>query len=76
MTLTSAKSKVINEIENILPEFIHFVPGHPIAGTEMSGPDAGFEDLFDNLANKNNNSIMSDEEQSKKNDLYKDFMKS
>ena len=44
----SAKSKVINEIENILPEFIHFVPGHPIAGTEMSGPDAGFEDLFDN----------------------------
>ena len=44
----SAKSKVIIEIEDILPESIHFVPGHPIAGTEMSGPEAGFADLFDN----------------------------
>ena len=44
----SAKSKVIIEIEDILPESLHFVPGHPIAGTEMSGPEAGFVDLFDN----------------------------
>ena len=44
----SAKSKVIIEIEDILPESLHFVPGHPIAGTEMSGPEAGFADLFDN----------------------------
>ena len=44
----SAKSKVIIEIEDILPESINFVPGHPIAGTEMSGPEAGFADLFDN----------------------------
>ena len=39
---------MIIEIEDILPESIHFVPGHPIAGTEMSGPEAGFADLFDN----------------------------
>ena len=44
----SAKSKVIIEIEDILSESIHFVPGHPIAGTEMSGPEAGFVELFDN----------------------------
>ena len=44
----SAKSRVIIEIEDILHESIHFVPGHPIAGTEMSGPEAGFADLFDN----------------------------
>jgi cyclohexadieny/prephenate dehydrogenase len=27
---------------------VHFIPGHPLAGTEKSGPDAGFADLFDN----------------------------
>ena len=26
---------------------VHFIPGHPLAGTENSGPDAGFADLFD-----------------------------
>jgi cyclohexadieny/prephenate dehydrogenase len=26
---------------------VHFIPGHPIAGTEHSGPDAGFAELFD-----------------------------
>ncbi|MHA1190112.1 MAG: prephenate dehydrogenase/arogenate dehydrogenase family protein, partial [Alphaproteobacteria bacterium] len=30
-----------------LPDTVHFVPGHPVAGTEHSGPDAGFADLFD-----------------------------
>ncbi len=30
-----------------MPEGVHFIPGHPIAGTEQSGPDAGFPTLFD-----------------------------
>lgn len=30
-----------------LPDSVHFIPGHPIAGTEDSGPDAGFADLFE-----------------------------
>ena len=44
----STKSQVIDEIMEILPENIHFIPGHTIAGTEMSGPEAGFAELFDN----------------------------
>jgi len=44
----STKSQVIDEIIEILPKNIHFIPGHPIAGTEMSGPEAGFTELFDN----------------------------
>ena len=31
-----------------LPDSVHIVPGHPIAGTERSGPDAGFAELFQN----------------------------
>ena len=31
----------------ILPDGVHFVPGHPVAGTEHSGPDAGFAELFE-----------------------------
>jgi cyclohexadieny/prephenate dehydrogenase len=31
-----------------LPKTVHFVPAHPVAGTEHSGPDAGFAELFDN----------------------------
>ena len=30
-----------------VPQGVHFVPGHPIAGTEQSGPEAGFAELFD-----------------------------
>lgn len=30
-----------------MPENIHFIPGHPLAGTEKSGPDAGFPGLFE-----------------------------
>jgi cyclohexadieny/prephenate dehydrogenase len=44
----SAKLSVIEELKGILPNGIEFVPGHPIAGTEESGPDAGFAELFDN----------------------------
>jgi cyclohexadieny/prephenate dehydrogenase len=43
----SAKGKVQAEIAPLLDGRVHFVPGHPIAGTEQSGPDAGFADLFD-----------------------------
>ncbi|MDA9033939.1 prephenate/arogenate dehydrogenase family protein [Hyphomicrobiales bacterium] len=44
----SAKLSVIKELKNIIPGNIEFVPGHPIAGTEESGPDSGFAELFDN----------------------------
>jgi cyclohexadieny/prephenate dehydrogenase len=43
----SVKTAVIRDIEPALPEGVHFVPGHPIAGTEFSGPAAGFAELFE-----------------------------
>ncbi|MBB4267370.1 prephenate/arogenate dehydrogenase family protein [Roseospira visakhapatnamensis] len=42
----SVKQAAIAAIRPHLPEGVHLVPGHPIAGTEKSGPDAGFADLF------------------------------
>ncbi len=42
----STKSSVIEQMLPHVPEGVHFIPGHPIAGTEHSGPDAGFEGLF------------------------------
>lgn len=44
----STKELVITEMAPLLPKTVHFIPGHPIAGTEYSGPDAGFADLFMN----------------------------
>ena len=44
----SAKLTVIEDLKDILPNGVEFVPDHPIAGTEESGPDAGFAELFDN----------------------------
>ncbi len=44
----SVKAAVIAEVQPRLPQGIHFVPAHPVAGTEYSGPDAGFAELFDN----------------------------
>jgi cyclohexadieny/prephenate dehydrogenase len=44
----SVKRAVIDAMAPHLPEHIHFIPGHPMAGTEHSGPDAGFAELFDN----------------------------
>lgn len=44
----SVKRSVIDQIQPHLPDGVHLVPGHPIAGTEKSGPDAGFATLFDN----------------------------
>ena len=43
----SAKECVIADVGPHLPEGAHFVPGHPIAGTEYSGPEAGFAELFE-----------------------------
>ncbi|MCU4159113.1 prephenate/arogenate dehydrogenase family protein [Acidiphilium sp. AL] len=42
----STKQSVIRDVGPHLPEGVHFVPGHPMAGTEFSGPDAGFVELF------------------------------
>ncbi len=43
----SVKQAVIRDVGPYLPEGVHFVPGHPIAGTEHSGPEAGFAELFE-----------------------------
>jgi cyclohexadieny/prephenate dehydrogenase len=42
----STKASVIAQMQPHMPENVHFIPGHPLAGTEKSGPDAGFEGLF------------------------------
>ena len=44
----SVKGSVIRDVSPHVPEGVHFIPGHPIAGTEQSGPDAGFAELFEN----------------------------
>jgi cyclohexadieny/prephenate dehydrogenase len=44
----SVKAAVIEAIEPLAPQGVFFVPGHPIAGTEQSGPDAGFAEMFHN----------------------------
>jgi cyclohexadieny/prephenate dehydrogenase len=44
----SVKSAVIRDMAPHLPKNVHFVPAHPVAGTEFSGPDAGFAELFEN----------------------------
>ncbi|MBZ0324841.1 MAG: prephenate/arogenate dehydrogenase family protein, partial [Alphaproteobacteria bacterium] len=43
----SVKQAVIRDIGPLVPDGVHFVPGHPVAGTEHSGPEAGFAELFD-----------------------------
>ncbi|CAA7624560.1 prephenate/arogenate dehydrogenase family protein [Magnetospirillum sp. UT-4] len=42
----SVKIAVVRDLVPHLPDGVHFVPGHPIAGTEHSGPEAGFAELF------------------------------
>ena len=44
----SVKKAVIEAVAPHLPNNVHFVPAHPLAGTEHSGPQSGFADLFDN----------------------------
>ncbi len=43
----SVKCAVVRDVAPHVPEGVHFIAGHPIAGTEQSGPDAGFAELFD-----------------------------
>jgi cyclohexadieny/prephenate dehydrogenase len=42
----SVKQSVIRDLGPLLPDHVHFVPGHPVAGTEYSGPESGFAELF------------------------------
>jgi cyclohexadieny/prephenate dehydrogenase len=44
----SVKGPVAREMASHLPKTVHLVPGHPVAGTEDSGPDSGFAELFIN----------------------------
>ena len=44
----SVKEQVVRDMAPHLPAGVHFVPAHPVAGTEHSGPDAGFAELFIN----------------------------
>ncbi|MDM8167440.1 prephenate/arogenate dehydrogenase family protein [Roseovarius sp.] len=44
----SVKKDVIEAVAPHLPEGVHFVPAHPLAGTEHSGPRSGFAELFEN----------------------------
>ncbi|KKB10994.1 hypothetical protein VE25_14465 [Devosia geojensis] len=44
----SVKRHVVKVVEPLVPEGVHFIPGHPLAGTEHSGPSAGFAELFAN----------------------------
>jgi cyclohexadieny/prephenate dehydrogenase len=43
----STKGSVLRDVGPFVPDHVHFVPGHPIAGTEHSGPEAGFATLFE-----------------------------
>ena len=43
----SVKTAVLRDVGPFVPDGVHFIPAHPIAGTEQSGPDAGFAELFD-----------------------------
>src|SRR5262249_34585131 len=44
----SVKGSIVRDMAPYLPPNVHFVPAHPVAGTEYSGPDAGFAELFVN----------------------------
>ena len=44
----SVKAAVVRDMAPYIPAGVHFIPGHPVAGTEDSGPDSGFAELFIN----------------------------
>ena len=44
----SVKAAIVRDVAPHLPANVHFVPGHPVAGTEQSGPESGFAELFAN----------------------------
>jgi len=43
----SVKAAIVRDVSPHVPKDVHFIAGHPIAGTEQSGPEAGFAELFD-----------------------------
>ncbi len=43
----SVKGAILRDCSPHVPSGVHFIPGHPIAGTEHSGPESGFAELFD-----------------------------
>ncbi|HEY4944437.1 MAG TPA: prephenate/arogenate dehydrogenase family protein [Rhizomicrobium sp.] len=43
----SVKGAVLTDVGPHMPKAVHFIPAHPVAGTERSGPEAGFAELFD-----------------------------
>ena len=43
----STKVSAMRDVSGLIPPHAHFIPGHPLAGTEFSGPDAGFSTLFE-----------------------------
>jgi cyclohexadieny/prephenate dehydrogenase len=43
----SAKQIVLDSLTSLIPADVHLIPAHPVAGTERSGPDAGFPTLFE-----------------------------
>ncbi len=43
----SVKAAVVRDVSPHVPSTVHFIPGHPVAGTEQSGPRSGFAELFD-----------------------------
>ncbi|MBO9411037.1 MULTISPECIES: prephenate/arogenate dehydrogenase family protein [unclassified Ruegeria] len=47
----SVKRHVIEAVSPHIPDGVHFIPAHPLAGTEHSGPESGFAELFDNRWN-------------------------
>jgi cyclohexadieny/prephenate dehydrogenase len=42
----SVKNAVVRDVGPFMPANVHFIPGHPVAGTEQSGPESGFAELF------------------------------
>jgi cyclohexadieny/prephenate dehydrogenase len=44
----SVKGSVVRDMAPYVPKGVHFIPAHPVAGTENSGPDSGFAELFVN----------------------------
>lgn len=44
----STKNSVINDVNPYIPTSVNFIPSHPLAGTEYSGPKSGFSSLFEN----------------------------
>ena len=60
----SVKENIIDVIANQVPKNVSWVPSHPIAGTEQSGPEAGFAELFENRW-----CILTPSKKSKENDI-------